>query len=103
MSWNTSTMKALERWLRPSTAYKEHPIDDARFYGFIAQVWFECQGLWDEDLAREEMTSTAKRLHPEWPDDLISGFVEDRKEQGTLILDFLSSLRANGEVLSVGT
>jgi hypothetical protein len=103
MSWNASTIKALERWLAPETSYKEHPIDDARFYSFIAQLWSERPGLWDEGLAREEMTSTAKRLHPEWPDDLISEFVEDRKEQGTLILDFLSSLRDQGEVLSIDT
>lgn len=103
MSWNANTMNALERWLGPSTAYKEHPLDDARFYSFVAQVWCERQGLWDESLAREEMAKAAKRLHPEWSLDLISGFVEKRHEQGTLILDFLSSLREHGEVLSVVT
>jgi hypothetical protein len=101
MEWNEQTQGALRVWISSLTAHKEHPLDDARFYQFIAQVWRVRQGLWDEALARERMKVAAQELHPDWPEDLVNKIVETRRQQGTLILDFLSSLREHGKLLSL--
>ena len=99
MSWDEETQEALRAWLGPATAHTEHHLDNARFYKFITQVWRVCQGLWDEALARDRIAAAARELHPDWPEDLVTEIVETRRQQGTLILDFLSSLREQGEPL----
>lgn len=98
MGWNEETQEGLRAWLAPSTAHTEHPLDSARFYRFIAQVWRVRQGIWDETLAKERMSAVARDLHPDWPESLVTEIVETRRRQGTLILDFLTSLRDQGEL-----
>ncbi|MCK4792922.1 MAG: hypothetical protein KAV87_54835 [Desulfobacteraceae bacterium] len=98
MSWSEDTMRALRNWLAPDTAYKEHPADDARFYLFIGHVWHDCHSIWDEEIARDTIRREARELHPEWSKELLKKFVENRKSQGTELLDFLTSLREAGKV-----
>jgi hypothetical protein len=103
MVWNEEVQAALRAWLAPSTAHTEHPLDDARFYNFIAQVWRARQGIWDETVAKERMSAAARDLHPDWPADLVSKLVETRRQQGTLILNFLASLREQGGLDTLAT
>ena len=89
-------MAALHKWLGMSTWYKWHPIDNGRFYEFIHAVWEELHGLWDEQWAREIMEREARELYPEYTDVLITESVQRRREEGSLILDYLSHLREEG-------
>lgn len=98
MSWSNETQQKLRDWLGAETSYKFHPIDDERFYEFIASVWREKRGIWDESQALEAMLREAKRLHSEWGEDLIQTFVEERLSQGTLILDFLTSIEESSNI-----
>jgi len=84
-------MQALNDWLSPETWYKEHPIDDGRFFVFVASVWSDVHRIWDEAAAREIIASHARDLHPGF-DELSTKVAEKRVSQGTLILDFLSNL-----------
>lgn len=101
MKWSAQTMEALKRWLAPSTSYKWHPIDNSRFYLFIGCVWKDCQSLWDEGKSAEIMRQEALRLHPEWDKKSISEFVDKRRSEGTLILDFLCTLREENKLNSL--
>ena len=98
MKWSPETMKALKGWLAPSTAYKRHPLDNSRFYLFIGYVWKDCQTLWEEDKAREIMKQEALKLHPEWDKKFIAEFVDKRRSEGTLILDFMCALKDEGKL-----
>jgi len=97
MSWSAETMKALEKWLAPETSYKKHPIDDINFYIFIGYVWKDIHNFWDESMARDTIKRKIKELHPEWPPDLIEKVTEERKSDGTIILDFLCALKDENE------
>lgn len=99
MAWSQKTQEALKAWLAPDTAHESSPHDNSRFYEFIFYVWMDEQGIWDEALARQEMKQKAQQLHPEWPSDMIGSFIEERRSEGTLILDFLSSAKEK-ELLS---
>jgi len=96
MAWSEQSMEALRRWAAPGTWHTHHPYEDARFFAFVASVWHDIHGLWDESVAREVMTNEAKKLHS-GSDDLITEVVERRKAEGTLILDFLSHVRDEGK------
>lgn len=96
MFWSKKTEEALEAWLAPDTAYDGNPHDDSRFYEFIFYVWLDVQGIWDEALARQRMKQKSKQLHPQWQSDMIDSFIEKRRSEGTLILDFLSSAKEKG-------
>lgn len=93
MNWSPETMEALKHWLAPSTSYKSHECDNPRFYLFIAHVWKDCQSLWDERKSVEIMKQEAMKLHPEWDKQFIADFIEKRKSEGTLILDFMCALK----------
>ena len=86
-------MDALHAWLAPDTSYKMHPIDAARYYAFIGHVWRDCRNLWAEDEARETIRQATRKLHQDWPDDLIQKIAKDRTSSGTQILDFLCALK----------
>lgn len=90
MAWSENTMVKLRNWVGLSTYYKHHPLDDDRFYSFIAAIWNEKQCLWDEQSASDIMENEAKKLHPEDNDALIEKVVSERRSEGTLILEFLS-------------
>ena len=94
--WSQETFDTLRAWLGRNTAYKEHPLDDIRFYVFLGRVWIDIHGLWDESLVRERITKEAKELHPDWADDCIKDLASKRCSQGTLILDFLSRIEEKG-------
>ena len=96
MTWSPKTEEALRAWLAPDTAHDRNPHDDSRFYEFIFYVWIDEQGIWDEALARQKMKQKAQQLHPEWPSDMIDSFIEERRSEGTLILDFLSNAKEKG-------
>ena len=98
MKWNEDVQAALRAWLAPSTAHKEHPVDDARFYRFIAEVWRAHHGLWDEALVRDRIAAVATVLHPDWAEEIVAKIVESRRKHGTLILDFLTSLHERNKV-----
>lgn len=93
MNWSPETMKALKGWLAPATAHTRDFQDDSRFYLFIGYVWKDCQTLWDEREAAEIMKREALALHPEWDKKFIAEFVEKRRSEGTLILDFVRVLK----------
>jgi hypothetical protein len=42
------------------------------------------------------MKQKSKQLHPQWQSDMIDSFIEKRRCEGTLILDFLSSAKEKG-------
>lgn len=101
MPWSNETDKALRIWLDPETAHTNHPSDNDHFHHFIARVWADEQGLWDEALAREKMKHAVQELHPEWfgpdaTDEYMDKFIEDRLRKGTDILDFLSFAKSSG-------
>ena len=98
MNWSEETKEALHGWLGRGAAYKKHPIDNERFYIFLAHVWQDCGTLWDEATAREIMKHKARELHPEaeWSDSFIDSFVRERVSEGTNILEFLVTLKAKG-------
>jgi len=98
MSLSQQTMEMLDRWIGLDTAYKSHPIDDANFYLFIGYVWRDSCGLWDEQMTREILKRRATELHPDWPSNLITKIVERRKSEGTLILDFLCTLKNENKI-----
>jgi hypothetical protein len=83
----------LIKMLTPDTAHTKHPIDDARFYDFIAQVWIDEEKIWDEALARDNMKRIAQELHPSWDTDMIEEFINNRISVGSTILDFLSNAK----------
>jgi hypothetical protein len=93
MGWSDDTKKALDQWLNRDTCHTWHWCDEARFYDFIASVWKEVGGLWDEAYARETMQLEARRLHPDWAIETINRLIEEAREKGTNILDFLSHAR----------
>ena len=99
MTWSQKTEEALQSWLAPDTAHGRNPHDYARFYDFILNVWIDEQSKWDEALARQKMKQKAQQLHPEWPSDMIDSFIEERRSEGTLILDFLLNAKEK-ELLS---
>lgn len=98
MSWSKETMKALHTWLAPDTADKWHPIDDVRYFLFIGHVWRDCHSLWDEAVASDTIKRKAKELHPEWNDEFLEEYVEERRSKGTFILDFLCGLKDEGKL-----
>ncbi len=95
MDWSKSTLEAMRHWLGPGTWHKTHPIDDARFFVFVASVWNDEHKIWDETVARERIRHEALRLHP-GSDDLAAKVAERRVSQGAIILDFLAHLREDG-------
>ncbi len=95
MEWSDSTLEAMRRWLGPDTWHKGHPIDDGRFCVFVACVWNDEHGIWDEPLARERIRNEAVRLHPRC-NDLAAEVAERRVSEGATILDFLAHLREEG-------
>lgn len=98
MPWNENTMAALRSWLSPETSHKWHPIDDGRFYEFIHAVWQEKQTLWDESEARETIERVYRELHPNDGDELVTRVAQKRREEGSLILDYLSHLMEVGRI-----
>ena len=96
MPWSQKTEEALQSWLAPDTAHDRTPHDDSRFHDFVFNVWIDEQGIWDEALARQKMKQKAHQLHPQWQSNMIDSFIEKRKSEGTLILDFLSDVRQKG-------
>ena len=96
MVWSHETERALEAWLAPDTAYDGNPHDAARFYEFIFRVWLDVRGIWDEALARQKMKERAKQLHPQLQSNMIDSFIDRRRSEGTLILDFLSNAKEKG-------
>ena len=96
MTWSLKTEEALQAWLAPDTAHEGNPHDDSRFYEFIFYVWLDEQGIWDEALARQKMKQKAQQLHPQWQSNMIDSFIEERRSEGTLILDFLSNAKEKG-------
>jgi hypothetical protein len=99
MAWSKRTNEALKAWLSPITAHTNHPIDDARFYDFIAFVWIDEKRIWDEGLALDNLKRIAQELHPSWPLETIEELVHDRLSEGSKILAFLSNAREK-ELLS---
>lgn len=96
MNWSEEIEKALQTWLAPDTTHTSHPLDDARFYDFILQVWIDVQGIWDESMARQKIKQKAAQLHPDWSLQMIDEFIDKRRSEGTLILDFLSNAKEKG-------
>jgi len=96
MNWSEEIEKALQTWLAPDTAHTSHPLDDTRFYDFILQVWIDVQGIWDESMARQKIKQKAAQLHPDWSLQMIDEFIDKRRSEGTLILDFLSNVKEKG-------
>jgi hypothetical protein len=96
MTWSQKTEEALQAWLAPDTAHERNPHDDARFYDFILNVWIDEQGIWDEALARQKLKQKAQQLHPQWQSNMIDSFIDERRSEGTLILDFLSNAKEKG-------
>jgi hypothetical protein len=93
MRWSEETMTSLRQWVCPDTAHTNHPADEARFFVFIGGVWKDQKGIWDESLARDIIKRELKSQHPDWSLELIEQIAEDGRSKGTLILDFLSTLR----------
>ena len=99
MSFSEETMKALRNWLGACPRPEQHPADEVRFCLFVAHVWRERKGLWDESEARGIMRATLRELHPDWRNDEYNErFLEHYEFVGTEILDFLSHLRDNGKL-----
>lgn len=96
MTWSQETEEALQAWLAADTAHDRNPHDDSRFYDFIFNVWISEQRIWDEALARQKMKQKAQQLHPQWQSNMIESFIEERRSEGTLILDFLSNAKKKG-------
>lgn len=93
MAWSEQTLEALRGWLAPDTWHKNHWLDEGRFFAFIASVWNDEHGLWDEELAVQRMVEMVNELHPELNEDAES--FESYGSDGTLILDFLSFASKN--------
>ncbi|MBW2165938.1 MAG: hypothetical protein JRG74_07525 [Deltaproteobacteria bacterium] len=96
MTWSQETEEALQAWLAPDTAHDINPHDNSRFYDFIFNVWIDEQGIWDEALAKQKMKQKAAQLHPVWSPQMIAEFIDERRSEGTLILDFLSNAKEKG-------
>ena len=95
MKWSEQTKRALHEWLAPDTWYKQHPAEDSRFSVFVASVWHDLHGLWDEAAARERIANEAKILH-QGSDDRAAEVATKRVREGTELLDFLSHLLEAG-------
>lgn len=96
MAWSEKTQEALKAWLAPSTAHEGNSDDDSRFYEFIFDVWIDESRIWDERLASQRMKKEAKLQHDDWQSSMIDSFIEKRRSQGSLILDFLNSVKKKG-------
>ena len=95
MAWGQQTMEALRRWLNPSTWYTGNPIDEERFFLFIATAWNEQHTIWDEAAAREILPNEVRKPHPELGENPMPDVPGRCKSDGTLILDFLSRVQDN--------
>ena len=91
MKWSEQTKRALHEWLAPDTWHKGSPHEDSGFYLFVACVWHDEHGIWDEAAARERIANEAKGLHPGFG-DLAVDVAAKRVREGTTILDFLSNV-----------
>jgi len=98
MAWSNDTMKALNDWPVPDTAFKKHPIDDVRFYVFVGHVWRDIRRLWDESQVRDILKGRIEEMHSDWRPDLVEETVERARSEGTLLLDFLCGLRDTGKL-----
>lgn len=101
MNWSEETMAALRAWLGGAHWFGHHPADDDRFYGFIAAVWDEVGGLWNEKEAKEIIAAEARAINPN-QEPLIPDTVKRAHDEGTLILEFLAVMKQNGRTFSAG-
>jgi len=92
-------MQSLRTWLSSAKWHEHHPVDDPKFYDFIAAVWDETQRLWDEIAAKDLIASEAEECHPELK-HLVPQAVTRAHEEGTLILDFLCRMKEQGRNLA---
>ncbi|MEQ8791758.1 MAG: hypothetical protein RIC55_36180 [Pirellulaceae bacterium] len=96
MPWSPQTTTALRNWIGKPTWHTSHPLDEQRFYRFIAAVWRDEHGIWNEALARETMVREAMSLDPEIGREFAEEEVDLWRSKGTLILDFFSNMRELG-------
>ena len=94
IDWTQSpvAVKALENWLRFPTALNGHTDDNEGFYLFVAAVWNETHGMWDEQSTIERIATVFCQLNGETD----KAFVFQRAARlvggkGTVVLDFLNS------------
>lgn len=97
--WNKTTLDALDTWLGRDTWYTGHALDDGRFMDFILAVWDEHGRLWDESFAREIMERKVRALHQGFDEETLTKTINDKKQDGTVILEFLSHVTKAGRTL----
>ena len=98
MVWSKQTNSALQTWLVSPKWYCGHPRDDLKFFDFVGSAWDDEQSLWDEAMVREKIARAAQEFN-EGQEHLITQGVDRAMPMGTLLLDFLCRMKANGRVL----